>query len=99
MPDILHGKKLSTCSQLMKPLLNNVVLSNLFIPINNIEQYTVEPESAVRMRENIADNNEQSLHQNMQCLNKFCALVLHARSATGHLFAIVLFVFFYCYWN
>ena len=39
MPDIIRSKELSTCSHLMKTVLNNVVLSNLFTPINNIEQH------------------------------------------------------------
>ena len=39
VPYSLHGRKLSTCSGLMKTELNNVLLLTLFNVVDNYEQY------------------------------------------------------------
>ncbi len=52
----LHGKKLSTCSGLMKTRLKNVVLPTLFT-VNNI----AEPESGVTMLNNIEQCGQQNI--------------------------------------
>ena len=44
-PIILHSKKRTTCSGLMKTALNNVLLPTLFKVVNNTEQVD-EPELA-----------------------------------------------------
>ena len=64
----VHGKKRTTCSGLMKTVLNNVVLPTLFNVVNNIVQHCwawISLRSGVTMLNNIVDNIEQCGQHNI----------------------------------
>ena len=52
-------------SRFIETGLNNVVLSTLFIVVNNIEQYSIMSLNQMQRCNNIVDNDEQCGQQNI----------------------------------
>ena len=66
LPTELHAQKRTTCSELMKTTLNNVVLPTLFNGANNIVQHCyMRANSGSSMLNNIVDNIEQCGQHNI----------------------------------